>query len=214
MADSEKPKRPPRKRVESLIASARAGSMAALGTLLDLYKPLLLSIANAEIDRDLRRKERGSDLVQRTLLEAFRDFRQFTSHDPDELIAWLTELLRNNIRDLRKAYRGTRRRQISRERSISSRTIVALLDAMATKRADLAEERELVREDIDRLRTVISRLERAERTLLGWRYMKKMTFVQIAAKLGKQPDAVRVACARLLKKLGKVMGKPNDESAG
>lgn len=212
MADKEPPRKPGHQQAKALLASAQAGSRSSLGRLLKLYEPLLLSIANGEIDADLKKKGRGSDLVQTTMLEAIRDFTAFKSKDPNELLGWLTELLRNNIRDLRKAYRNVQARQISRERSFSSSNVVALLDIMAAKRAAMSTGEPAVDPAaIQRLRHALEKLQPAERRLLEWRYFRKMSYVKMAEKLGKTPDAVRVACNRIVVKLRDMLGPSDGE---
>ncbi len=42
----------------------------------EIYRPYLLSIANEELESDLHPKLGPSDLVQDTLLEAYRDFQK------------------------------------------------------------------------------------------------------------------------------------------
>ena len=63
--------------VERWLPAARAGSSEALGQMLDAYRAYLLQIAGRELDTQLRAKAGASDLVQETLLEAFRDFAGF-----------------------------------------------------------------------------------------------------------------------------------------
>ena len=65
--------------------------------------------------RDLLPKGGGSDLVQDTLLGAYRDFGTFHGRSRDELLAWLRKILENNLSVFRRRYRGTRKRRVSLE---------------------------------------------------------------------------------------------------
>ena len=67
----------------------------------------------ARLDPDLAAKGGGSDLVQDTLLGAYRDFATFHGRSRDELHAWLRKILENNLAVFRRRYRGTRKRQVS-----------------------------------------------------------------------------------------------------
>jgi len=62
---------------EQLLGLARAGNVAALGQLLELYRAYLTLLARMEIGRRLQGKFDDSDIVQETFLEAHRDFPQF-----------------------------------------------------------------------------------------------------------------------------------------
>lgn len=67
----------PARRGEEWIRAARDGSLEALGRLLDNFRPYLLRLANAELDARLQAKLSGSDLVQKTFLEAQHLFERF-----------------------------------------------------------------------------------------------------------------------------------------
>ena len=67
------------------LADARAGSREALGRALDACRGYLLLVAQGELAPDLRAKGGASDLVQETLLEAYRDFALFHGGSEGEL---------------------------------------------------------------------------------------------------------------------------------
>src|SRR4051812_46652110 len=95
---------------EQCLAAARAGSTEAIGQLLDGFRPYLWMIASAELGEPLRAKLSGSDLVQDSLLNAFRAFDRFRGDTPDELRAWLRQVLRRVIANNRRAFDADRRR--------------------------------------------------------------------------------------------------------
>ena len=66
---------------------ARIGCTDALGNLLELYRNYLRLLARTQIDLTLRVRLDASDLVQETLLEAFRDFQHFAGSTEKELVA-------------------------------------------------------------------------------------------------------------------------------
>ena len=72
----------------------------------------------ARLDPDLAAKDGASDLVQETLLGAYRNIAAFRGRSRAELLAWLRKILRNNVADLRRHYRGTGKRRIGLELSI------------------------------------------------------------------------------------------------
>jgi RNA polymerase sigma-70 factor (ECF subfamily) len=69
-------------------SNARAGSALALGQLLEGCRQYLLVAAARGLDAALASKGGPSNVVQRTFLEAQRDFHQFVGDSEAELIAW------------------------------------------------------------------------------------------------------------------------------
>ena len=90
-----------------LLAQARAGDVAALGRLLELYRNYLRLSARAMIGQALRVRLDASDLVQETFLKAHREFRQFMGSTEPELTAWLRQIL---VRTLANQARHHRRK--------------------------------------------------------------------------------------------------------
>ena len=70
----------PRPAPEELLTAARGGDSQALGQLLEAYRAYLLLLGRVQLEGRLRRKVDPADVVQETLLEAFRDFAQFQGH--------------------------------------------------------------------------------------------------------------------------------------
>jgi RNA polymerase sigma-70 factor (ECF subfamily) len=97
---------------EGLLAEARAGSSVAQGILLDRCRRYLLLIANETLDSDLRPKAGASDIVQETFLDAFRDFADFRGKNEEELLAWLTHILRHRVANNVRFYRTSQRRAV------------------------------------------------------------------------------------------------------
>src|SRR5829696_9456278 len=102
------------------LAAARGGSPEALGDALEACRAYLLKIAEADLDPALRAKGGASDLVQQTFLEAQRDFGRFAGGSEEELLAWLRQLLRNNLANFARDYRRTGKRRLDRERLLDA----------------------------------------------------------------------------------------------
>src|SRR5215472_3181235 len=96
------------------LARARAGDREALGRALEVCRRYLLLIAERQLDDDLRAKGGASDLVQETFLEAQRDFARFEGTSPEELRAWLRQVLLHNVGAFTRRYRGTTKRAVGR----------------------------------------------------------------------------------------------------
>ena len=105
--------------VGSLIARAKAGDAAALGMLLETFRPYLALLARLQIGRRLQGKADPADLVQEAFLEAHRDFPGFRGTSERELMAWLRQILARNLANLARRYLGTRGRDVRLERNLA-----------------------------------------------------------------------------------------------
>src|SRR5207247_10282538 len=88
--DSEMPGDVP---ASDLIRRCRQGEEAARDELFARYRHYLWLLAQGQIGGRLRARCDPSDLVQQTLLEAFRDFAGFTGAHEAELLAGLLQIL-------------------------------------------------------------------------------------------------------------------------
>src|SRR5262249_43559834 len=91
---------------ELLLGRARGGEVTALGQLLELYRNYLRLLARTQVDGALRARLDPSDLVQETLLEAYRDFPRFFGGTENELMAWLRRILVRNLADQLKRHQA------------------------------------------------------------------------------------------------------------
>src|SRR3954466_489257 len=104
---------------EELLGLARAGSGAALGELLELYRSYLALLARLQIGRRLQGKVDAADLVQDTFLEAQSHFAEFRGTVEAELVCWLRQILAGLLGNLVRRYFGTQRRDVRLERELA-----------------------------------------------------------------------------------------------
>ena len=81
------------------IASARRGERDALDRVLTALQSRLRTAAANKIGTPLRRKMATSDLLQSTYVDVVRSIQSFEGDDPDTLVAWITRIMENNVRD-------------------------------------------------------------------------------------------------------------------
>lgn len=175
------------------LAEARAGSPEALGRVLEACRGYLLLVAGRDLDPDLRAKGGASDLVQQTFLEAQGAFGRFRGGSEDELLAWLKQLLRNNLIDFTRQYRGTAKRGVGRE--------AAAADSALAADTPSPSGHAMVRERDDALKAAMDRLPEDYRAILRLRYEDGLAFDEIAARLGRTPEAARKLWARAVARL-------------
>ena len=124
-----------RSKVSELIAQARQGDDECRDRLFGLCRSYLGFVARSQVETWLRRKVDASDLVQETMLEAYRDFRNFQGGTEQEWLAWLKRILAHNAADFVRRYRGTAKREARREISFRDPD-----DSLARARAEPAAQ--------------------------------------------------------------------------
>src|SRR5690348_287706 len=96
--------------VSDLLARARRNGEADLDRLFASCRNYLGIVARAQVESWLRAKVDASDLIQQTLLEAYRDFVHFRGSTEAEWLAWLRRILAHNAANFVRQYRGTEKR--------------------------------------------------------------------------------------------------------
>jgi RNA polymerase sigma-70 factor (ECF subfamily) len=189
------------------LVGARAGSREALGRALEACRGYLLLVAEGELAPDLRAKGGPSDLVQETLLEAYRDFDRFHGESEGELLAWLRRLLLNNVADFTRRYRATDKRRLDREvapAGDSSGDPGGDLAAAGPSPSSEAEAGELA----EAVLRVLDRLPEEYRRVIVLRYQDGRPFEEIGTELGLTANAARKLLLRAVERVRDELGGP------
>jgi RNA polymerase sigma-70 factor (ECF subfamily) len=198
--------------IDVSIASARSGSFAELGRLLDYYRDYLLRVAQEQLQSELAPKCAPSDLVQETFLQAASAFPQFRGTSEEELRAWLRQILMNNLRDTVRFYSAQRR-----DRSMEVKPAGEADESAATLEPSSPHpspsEACCAIEDQAVLRSALARLSEAERIVIELRSMRGLSFAEMAGQLNKTPEAARKQWARAVDRLTRELSRGgSDES--
>ena len=195
--------------VSDWIAAARDGSPEALGRLLEVCRPYLLLVANQQLPDDLQAKAGGSDLVQETFLEAQRGFARFKGTSEAELLAWLRKILLNNLATVTRDFRGTQKRRIDREVSLTDTPLAALLKNIEDV-GDSPSGQAAAHEQDQTLQTALSRLTEQYRHVVQWRNYERLSFEEIGQRIGRSAEAARKLWSRALDQLQQLLDLPDD----
>ncbi len=190
------------------LEGARAGSQEALGQMLADCQAYLLLIAGRELDPDLRAKGGASDLVQETLLDAYRSFECFQGDTETRLLAWLRQLLLNNLSDFRRRYRGTVKRQTACElaQAASGSSADPLLKVSVDEPSP--SELTIAREQLETLERALDRLPSDYRQVILCRYQEELPFEDIGRRMDRTANAVEKLWLRAIERLRKELEKP------
>jgi RNA polymerase sigma-70 factor, ECF subfamily len=176
---------------------------------LNRYRDYLLMLARVQLDPRLQGKLGASDLVQETLLEAYRDAERFRGGSEAERVAWLRQILARNLanaaRDLRRD-----KRDVARERPLddpwaeSSQQLEAWLSDGALAPPEQAERGERLM----RLASALARLPEDRRTVIELRHLQGWSLDAIAGHLGRSSSSVASLLHRGLLQLRDLLAEP------
>jgi RNA polymerase sigma-70 factor, ECF subfamily len=182
------------------LPEARAGSSEALGHVLEACRCYLLLIAQQELDTALQAKGGASDLVQQTFLEAQRDFAGFQGTTHAALLAWMRQLLINNLANFRRDFHRDKRR-VTREIALpatdsSRRRGDGLHAGTPTPSVELMQA-----EQTEALERAVARLPEDYRRVIQLRYREEHSFEAIAEVMQRSQNAVRKLWSRAIERL-------------
>jgi RNA polymerase sigma-70 factor (ECF subfamily) len=192
-----------------LLDALRRGDAAAQAEVLTRYQPWLRILARLQLGRRFQGKFDASDVVQLTLLEAYRAFPQFRGSTEAELTAWLRQVLARVLTHEVRRYGGTEQRDVDREVSLeqalaeSSRRLGAMLAASGSSPSQQAvrHEQEVL------LAEVLGRLPDDYREVILLRNLEGLPHDEVARRMGRNPGAVRMLWVRALARLREELGR-------
>lgn len=191
----------PQSGFESLVAQAQSGSNLALEELLEPCRVYLLAIANRSLDSGVRAKVGASDLVQETFLTAHRVFEQFHGTSPEELNAWLRQILLNRVTRTERSYLYTDKRSLRREAIILNHDQAICSAQPSPSQAAIASE------ELARLQTAMSLLSPEQRMAVELRSIQRQSFAKVGEQLDRTEEAARKLWARAIEKLAELLNE-------
>lgn len=196
----------PMSSVPSLISDARRGEKSSIGALLQQYRNYLLVLASSQIEHRLQPRVSPSDVVQETMLRAHKNFGQFRGTTEPELLAWLRQILVNNLATFVEQHMLAARRDVRREVSIerlgasleqSTVQLAALLPAECKSPSLAVQQREEAVQLADRL----AQLPKSYREVLVLRNLQGLPFEDVAQRIERSVGATRMLWLRAIERL-------------
>ncbi len=195
-----------------LFHRAKGGSSSAIGNLLDQCRGYLTVIVQQEINQQMRAKIAPSDLVQESLLEAYRGFENFQGTSERELLGWLRKTLLNNCADAVRHYRGTARRAMDRECSLDDCSDSDYPRAVVESQSSLPLDKAIRNEQQQRALDGIRQLPERQRRAVMLRNLEAKSFSEIGEALQISTDAARKLWERAIQRLAENLDS-NDRSS-
>lgn len=195
---------------EQLLAAARGGDDAALGTLLGDYTGYLELLSRVHLGRRIQGKVDAADLVQEVFLEAHRHFADFRGTEVGQFTCWLRRILAARMANLLRRWRGVQGRDVGRERELE---LAADLDASSRilDRGLISSEPTPSRvargrEESLRVAEALMQLPDDYREAVVLRNLEGLGFPEVAEKMGRSVDSVQKLWVRALARLRKLLG--------
>lgn len=192
-----------------LIERARARDAAALDELFARCRSYLGLAARVRVESWLQAKADASDLVQQTMMEAYRGFDRFQGRTEGEWLAWLKRILEHNAADFVRQYQGGKRR-VGKEVPLAgagpesaSRPGIDPAAATDTPSQALARfESEL------QLAAALEQLSPDHREVIILRNLQRLPFDAVAERMNRTRPAAQMLWTRAIQKLQQLMAAP------
>jgi RNA polymerase sigma-70 factor (ECF subfamily) len=180
------------------------GAHSATGceSVLARYRGYLRMLAETKLDRRLRSKVDPSDIVQETMLQAFRAWGDLRGTSEGERLAWLRQILMRTllhaVRDFGRAKRNVAREQpLVRLADQSSLHLEALCAADQTSPSQVAVRAE----ELLRVADALLELPEEQRSAVLAYYWRGATVKEIGAEMERSGAAVAGLIYRGVKRL-------------
>jgi RNA polymerase sigma-70 factor, ECF subfamily len=189
--------------ITDLLARARANDPRQLDLLFGQCRNFLGIVARAQVESWLRAKVDASDLVQQTLLEAYRDFHKFRGTTEAEWLAWLRQILAHNAANFVRHYKGAAKRQAFREVALASPGE----DSNARGAPELADQGEspsqqLLRKEREwEVAEALAQLSPDHREVILLRNLERLSFDEVADRMDRTRPAVQMLWTRAIRNL-------------
>jgi RNA polymerase sigma-70 factor, ECF subfamily len=202
--------------IEALLALAKGGDGASVGQLLQQYRNYLMLLATTQVERRLQRRFSPSDVVQETMLKAHRHFAQFQGQSERELLAWLRQILLNNLAHFVEQYVLAAKRDVRREVSLERLGPLGEERAPRPRRSLAGKTPSAIaqrREEAVVLAERLAQLPPDYREILTLRNIEGLPFEEAAARMKRPIGATRMLWLRAIKKLRAVYHRSEEQDA-
>lgn len=193
--------------VVELLNRARDGDDSARDRLFEKCRSYVGLVARAQVERRLQSKVDASDLVQQTLLDAHRGLENFRGQTEAEWLAWLKRILTHNATDFVRHYRGTEKRQASREVSLWSESPGDSQGVFRDPSDPGSTPSEIVsqKEQEIELAEAVNHLSDDYQEVIMLRNLQRLSFNEVADRMGRTRPATQMLWMRAIRRLQEVM---------
>ena len=185
----------------ALLEKARTGDRDALSRAFEKYERRLAVLVHFKLSPRARGFAEVEDIVQETLLRAFRDIHRFSYQSPGSFLRWLSAIADHTIVD-RVRYQGRERRAGDEVpfRSASNPAGPEPADSRTPSRLFAQQEA------VERLLGRLAALPEEHRKVILMAKIEGLSTAEIAQQLGKSRQAVALLVYRAVKRFRELGG--------
>jgi RNA polymerase sigma-70 factor (ECF subfamily) len=188
------------------LALAQQGVAGAVARVLEPHRELLKGFAKLTIPDVLRSQVGNSDIVQDTFARACEKLGDFRGDCEAQLVAWLKEILKNRVEDVRRA----QQRRIMA--GVDPRPIGSKGGGEPFARERTPSSIFSAGEQTDRVQRAFEVLPDDVKSIVRMREDERISFVEIGKRMDRSADAVRMAWFRALQKVRAALQEDKDEN--
>lgn len=183
----------------------------AVDQLFAAYRPLLLYLATRRLRGRLRSKAGASDLVQLAEWNARENFAEQQFKTRQGFHAWLLTILDNQAADVGRRFVSAKKRDVSRERRLSSPEAKAWLQRLSARLSERPGQTRAA-DDLEEVMLAFQTLPPHYQLVLRLRYFEMRDFQAIGDRIDRPADAARMLHNRAIARLRELLAPPpNDE---
>jgi RNA polymerase sigma-70 factor (ECF subfamily) len=176
------------------------------GELLERCRSYLCLLARCRLGTRLQAKLDASDVVQQTLLRAHEKMEQFRGTSTAELMAWLRQILANELAQAGRKF-GAEARDLAREQSLQAELDESSSRLQAWLAADQSSPSECAmrEEQLLRLAAALALLPPEQRRAVELHHFQGHPLVEVGRLMDRSEEAIVGLLYRGLKKLRQLL---------
>jgi len=184
--------------LEKMLVRAGNGDERAVNELFEHHRPYLRLLAQQSLDSGIGVRADESDLVQQTLLSAFKNFKGFQGKNPGQFIAWLQTIHERNVVDVIRTHTA-QKRDHTRESPLADGP--ELDQGKLPNRVETPSAQAMRIEAVVQLARALEGLPEDQYTAVRLRHLEGWPVERIAEKMDRSEEAVAGLVKRGMKKL-------------
>ncbi len=194
---------------EELVRLACDGDKSAERRLMGRHRGRLRKMVAVHLDPRLVARVDPSDVVQETLMIAYRKLPGYLQQQPIPFYPWLRQIAWNRLVDLHRRHIKASKRSVTREEdwemALSEHSTNQLADRLMAR--GLSPSHGAMREELRcRIQVALARLPTLYREVLVMRQLEQLSITEIAAALGIAEGTVKSRHFRALEKIRVLLG--------
>ncbi len=192
-----------------LLAKAGHGDKQAVNDLLERHREAVRKLIRMRLDQRIQRRVAVSDVLQDVLVEANRRLQDYISNPAMSFHLWLRQIAKDRMIDAFRRHRGSAKRSVDREQSLSAprgsdRSSIMLAQRLQDHEmtpSTAAAQKEMAQ----KVEQAIGKLGESDYEIIVMRHYEQLSNREVAEALNLTEPAASMRYLRAIKRLRTVM---------